>query len=84
MFEVSWGQTKVRERYADNKNDMVDGETVLYARLWCVQVCETLRQHAKLAEPEGTGLSPGGVPPNRGVKISVAACFTLAIIWNDL
>ena len=67
VFEVPWGQTKVRVRHTDNKNDTVEGEIAFYAHFWCVQVCEALSLQYSLQGLRGRGqgllqvLSPGVV-----------------------
>lgn len=45
------------------------------AHFWCMQVCEALNQHAYLGEPQGLGISPGGVPEVQG-----NSCCLLLII----
>lgn len=61
---------------ADNKNNMMEGEIVVCSHFWCMQVFEALNQHAYLVEPQGLGLSPGGVPlQTEVIGNSVAACY---------
>lgn len=61
LLQASRGQIKVRVSNAENKNDMIEVEIVFCAHFWCMQVWAALNQHAYLREPQGLGLSPGGV-----------------------